>query len=72
MTLLPPNNWRDGTPEQQAAYQGFKDGRNANGYNFQDWRDIGFKCLVLYNSYFDAGYSFRKQDAICQAGHLDD
>lgn len=63
MTLPPPNDWRDGTPEQQAAYQGFKDGRYAHGYNFQDWRDISRKCLDLYNSYFEAGQNFRKQDA---------
>jgi hypothetical protein len=62
MTLPPPKEWRDGTPEQQAAFQGFKDGRQAGGFNFEPWREISRKCLSLYSEYHDAGYSFRKQD----------
>ena len=65
MTLPPPNEWRDGSPDHQAAYQGFRDARRGREDETMVWKkEQGRKCASLYSSYFEAGQTFRRLDKV--------
>ena len=65
MTLPPPQEWRNGTPEQQSAYQGFRDARRGREDETLWWKDEnGAKCGKIYADYFEAGQTFRRLDKV--------